>query len=111
MLKAIVVETQRQNVGIGIIQSLDVGIITIGMEIVVVLNMDVDAPLSSLIDSIASLKVMTIEGEGVGARSLAHSTLRVEGRAGTPGWGLGRFTSKSITHKDLHKPNNKLVNA
>jgi hypothetical protein len=27
------------------------------------------------------------------------------------GMGLGRLTSNSITHTDLHKPNNKLVNA
>jgi len=98
MLKTTIVETQKQNVGIGIIQSLDVGIITIGMEIVVVLNMDVDAPPSSLIDSITSSKVMTIEGEGVGARSLTHNTLRVEGRAETMGWGLGRFT-KTCTNQ------------
>ncbi len=30
-------------------------------------------------------------------------------RAGALGWGLGRLTSNSITHTDLHKPNNKLV--
>jgi hypothetical protein len=28
-------------------------------------------------------KVKTMEGEGVGARSLAHNTLKVEGRVGT----------------------------
>jgi hypothetical protein len=28
-----------------------------------------------------------------------------------PKWGLGRVTSKSITHTDLHKLNNKLVSA
>ncbi len=43
------------------------------------------APLSSLMDSIASPKVKTMEGEGVGARSLACSTAGVEGCAG----GLG----------------------
>jgi hypothetical protein len=31
--------------------------------------------------------------EGVGARSLTHSTRGVEGRAGAPGLGLGRVTS------------------
>jgi hypothetical protein len=50
-----------------------------------------------------------MEGQGVGARSLAHSISKVKGHAGAPGWGLGRMTSKSITHTDLHKPNNKLV--
>jgi hypothetical protein len=41
--------------------------------------------------------------------SLQH--FKVEGRAGALGWGLGRLTSKSITHINLHKPNNKLVSA
>ncbi len=45
-----------------------------------------DAPPSSLMDSIVSPKMKTMEGEGVDARSLAHSTSRVEGRVGTPGW-------------------------
>ncbi len=62
-------------------------------------------------DSIANLKVKTIEGKGIGAGSLARSTLGVEMHVGAPGWGLGRMTSKSITHMDLHKPNNKLVSA
>jgi hypothetical protein len=31
------------------------------------------------------------------------------GLAGAQGWGLGRMTSESIIHIDLHKPNNKLV--
>jgi hypothetical protein len=42
---------------------------------------------------------------------MARNTLRVEGRVGAPGWGLGRMTSKLIIHMDLHKPNNKLVSA
>jgi hypothetical protein len=50
-----------------------------------------------------------MEGEGVGARSLARNTLRVEGRVGASRWGLGRLISKSVTHTDLHKPNNKMV--
>ncbi len=54
-------------------------------------------------------KVKTMEGEGVGAHSLFLSTSGVKGCAGTPGWGLGRLISKSITHIDLHKTNNKLV--
>ncbi len=69
-----------------------------------------DAPPSSLIDSTTSLKVKTTQGEGVGAHSLIRSILGVEGHARAPGWGLGRLTSKSITHMDLYKPNNKLVN-
>ncbi len=70
-----------------------------------------DTPPSSLMDSTVSLKVTTMEGEGVGGHSLAHNTSRVEGCARALGWGLERLTNKSITHMDLHKPNNKLVSA
>jgi len=69
-----------------------------------------DAPPSSLMDSIVSPKVKTTEG-GVGAHSLACNTSGVEGHVGAPGWRLGRLTSKSITHMNLHKTNNKLVSA
>jgi len=63
-------------------------------------------------DSTVSPKVKTTKREGkeVGARSLAHSILGIEGRARAPRWGVRRLTSNSITHMDLHKPNNKLVN-
>jgi len=37
-------------------------------------------------DSIASLKVKIVEGEGVGACSLARNTLGVKGHVGTPIW-------------------------
>jgi hypothetical protein len=47
--------------------------------------------------------------KGVGACFLARNTSKVEGRAGAPRLGLGRLTSKSIIHMDLHKLNNKLV--
>jgi len=60
-------------------------------------------------DSIVNTKVKTSEGGGIGARSLARNTSRVNEHAGAPGWGLGRLKSKSIIHTDLHKPNNKLV--
>jgi hypothetical protein len=70
-----------------------------------------DAPPSSLMDSTTSPKVKTLEGEGVGVRSLVRSTSVVEGCAEVPGWGLGRLTNNSIIHTDLHKPNNELVNA
>jgi hypothetical protein len=56
-----------------------------------------------------SPKVKTTEG-GVGARSLACSTLGVEACSSSK-MGLGRVTSSSIIHIDLHKPNNKLVSA
>ncbi len=70
-----------------------------------------DAPPNSLMDLIVNPKVKTTEGERVGVRSLARSTLQVERCAGAPKWGLGRMTSASIIHTDLYKPNNKLVNA
>jgi hypothetical protein len=69
----------------------------------------IDAPPSSLMDSIASPKMKIVEGEGIGVRSLVRNPSGVEGPVGAPGWGLGRLTRKSITHMDLHKPNKKLV--
>jgi hypothetical protein len=72
-------------------------------------DIDIDAPPSSLMDSTVNPKVKTMEGERVGARSLARNTLGVEGRARATGWGLGRLTSNSISYMDLHKPNHKLV--
>jgi len=41
--------------------------------------------------------------------SLQH--FGVKGHVEIPGWELKRVTSNSITHTNLHKPNNKLVNA
>jgi hypothetical protein len=70
-----------------------------------------DAPPNSLMDSTANPKVKTTKEKGVGARSLTYSTLGVEGCVGTPKWGLGRVTSKLITHTNLHQLNNKLVSA
>jgi len=58
----------------------------------------------------ASSNVKTTE-EGMGIHSLARSILGVEGRAGALRWALGRVTSRSVIHMNLHKPNNKLVNA
>jgi len=37
-------------------------------------------------DSTTSPKVKTMEGKGVGTRSLVCNTLGVEGCAGVPGW-------------------------
>jgi hypothetical protein len=45
-----------------------------------------DTPPSSLMDSIVAPKVKTLEGEGVGARSLVHNTLGVQGCVGALGW-------------------------
>ncbi len=70
-----------------------------------------DAPPSSLMDSTASPKMKTTKEEKIGVRSLARNTQGVEGHSRTLGWGLRRLTRKSIIHMDLHKPNNKLVNA
>jgi hypothetical protein len=69
-----------------------------------------DAPPHSLKDSNASPKVKTVD-KRIGIRSVARNILGVEGRAETPRWGLGRVTSESIIHTDLHSPNNKLVSA
>jgi len=56
-------------------------------------------------------KLKITKGKGLKVHSSVRSTLRVEWRAGILGWGLRRVTSKSITHTNLHKPNNKLLNA
>jgi len=62
-------------------------------------------------DSTTNPKVKTTEGEGVGARPLACSSLGVGGCAKALVWEPRRLVSKSITHTDLHKPNNKLISA
>jgi hypothetical protein len=45
-----------------------------------------DTHPSSLMDSTLRLKVKIMEGEGIGVRSLACSTSRVEGHVGTSEW-------------------------
>jgi hypothetical protein len=50
------------------------------------INELIDAPPSFLLDPTVNPKVRTMEGEGVGSHSLAHSTSRVEGHARVPGW-------------------------
>ncbi len=70
-----------------------------------------EATPSSLMDSTKSPNVKIREREGVGACSLAHNTLGVEGHVGALRWGLGRLISNSITHTHLHNPNNKMVSA
>ncbi len=67
------------------------------------------APPSSLMDSTTSPKVKITTR--VRAHSLARNTSGVEGRVGALRLGLGRLTNNLIIHMDLHKPNNKLVNA
>ncbi len=41
----------------------------------------------------------TTEKQGIGARSLAHSTLGVEGRVEALGWGLGKVTNINYSHE------------
>jgi hypothetical protein len=75
-----------------------------------------DAPSHSLQDkkfkngSIEDMnpKVKT-SNERVEVRFLACSTFGVKGHDGVLKWGLGRATSGSIIHTNLHKPNNKLI--
>ncbi len=69
-----------------------------------------DTPSNSLKDSNTNPKVKITE-EGVRVHSLAHSTSRVKKHVKAPRWGLGRVTSGSIIHMDLHKPNNNLFGA
>jgi hypothetical protein len=60
-------------------------------------------------DSTASSKVKTTKGEGVGAL-LDSQHFGGRGVCLSSEMGLGRLTSNSIIHTNLHKPNNKLVN-
>jgi len=50
-------------------------------------------------DSIASPKVKTTKGEGVGVHFLVHNTSRVEGCAKAPIWGLGRLKTTNYSHE------------
>jgi hypothetical protein len=50
-----------------------------------------------------------MEEKEVTVCSLSRNTSGVKGCAGALGSKLGRLTSKSIIHMDLHKPNNNLV--
>ncbi len=69
-----------------------------------------DAPSHSLNNSNVSLKMKTTE-KRIEVRSLTRSLLGVKGHARAPGWRLEQVTSGSIIHMELHKLNNKLVNA
>jgi hypothetical protein len=71
----------------------------------------IDTPLSSLMDSIASPKVTKIEGEKVGGALLGSQHFEGRGVRWSSGMKTLRLTSKSITHTDLYKPNNKLISA
>jgi hypothetical protein len=68
-----------------------------------------DIPPNSLMDSIASPKVKTTKGEGVGVHSLVRNTSGVERVCWSSKMELVRLTSNSITHTNLYKPNNKFV--
>jgi len=50
-------------------------------------------------DSTASPKVKTSEGEGVGVHYLVHNTSRVEGCVKARGWGLGRLKATNYSHE------------
>ncbi len=58
-----------------------------------------------------SLKLKITKEEKIGVHSLTRNTSEVEGHVGAPGWGPRQMTRGSIIHTDLHKPNNKLINA
>jgi len=62
-------------------------------------------------DSNVSPKVETIKENGVGERSLVCNTSKVEGCARASGWGLRQMINGSVIHMNMHKLNNKLVNA
>ncbi len=62
-------------------------------------------------DSNVNSKMKTTKEEGVRICSLARNTSKVEECVGPLGWGLKRMMSKLIIHTDIHKLNNKLVNA
>jgi len=69
-----------------------------------------DAPPNSLINNCES------KGENNGririwVQSLVYNTLGVEGRVRALRWGLRQVKSASIIHTNLHKLNNKLINA
>jgi len=55
--------------------------------------------------------VKTTKEEGIEVCPLTHNILGAEGCVRASRWGLERMTSKSIIHMNMHKPNNKLVNA
>jgi hypothetical protein len=73
--------------------------------------MTANAPPTPLRTQLWIQRVKIAKGQGVETHSLAHNTLGVEGHARALGWGLGRVASKSISHTNLHKLNNKLVSA
>ncbi len=70
-----------------------------------------DAPPHSLKDLNVSSKVKTMKEEGIEVCSLTHNISGVEGCVRASRWGLERMTNRSIIHMNMHKPNNKLVNA
>jgi hypothetical protein len=68
----------------------------------------------AFIDSTVNPKVKTMEEKKLGHTPWLATFWGYKGmlmRARALRWGLGRLTSDSIVHTDLHKPNNKLVNA
>jgi hypothetical protein len=61
-------------------------------------------------EPIASSKVKTMEGEGVGARSLIFNTSGVEGHVGAPGWDYKEWqANQSLTWTCTNQTTNWLV--
>ncbi len=75
-----------------------------------VLDVEFDAPPSSLMDSLVSPKVNNGRQRSWGVLS-GSQHFGGRGVCQSSGMGLGRLTSNSITQISLHKPNNKLVSA
>ncbi len=71
-------------------------------------GLGVDTPPSSLMDSTANPKVK-LRKEKELKRVPWLVTLRGRRACWNSRMGLGRLTSNSLTHMDLHKPNNKLI--
>jgi hypothetical protein len=69
-----------------------------------------DAPSHFLKNSNVNLKVKTMKEE-IEVCSPPRNTLGVKRHARTLGCELGRMSNELIIHTNLHKPNNKLVNA
>ncbi len=70
-----------------------------------------DAPPNSWIDSTVSPKVKNNRRTRNWGTFHGSQHFKGRGPCWSSGMGLGRMTSMSIIHMDLHNPNNKLVSA
>jgi len=71
--KAAVVETQRQHVGVGVIQSLNAGITTIGAELVLV--PDIDVVRRGVLIGFVKILGSRLSGVPIGRNPSRNSTL------------------------------------